>query len=72
MISSTYINVKKVIKMQIKRVSLTEVLYALENRLPLYIKVGNDWKSYELRENFTPHDLIHDLNHEVFGLARTK
>lgn len=72
MISSAYINVKKIIKMQVKHVSLTEVLYALENKLPLYIKVGNDWKPYELRENSTPYDLIHDLNHEVFGLARTK
>lgn len=56
----------------IKKVSLTETLYALENDLPLYINLGGNWVLYNYDEDYTISNIIHDLNHETFGLERAK
>ena len=56
----------------IKKVSITETLYALENHLPLYINLGGNWVPYNYDEDYTISDIIRDLNHETFGLERGK
>lgn len=56
----------------IKKISLIETLYALENGLPLYINIGGNWCPYNFGEGDTIADLIRELNHETFGLERTK
>lgn len=60
------------LKKVIRKVSLTETVYALENGLPLYIKHGDNWCPYNFGEGDTIADLIRELNHETFGLERTK
>ena len=56
----------------IKKVSLTETLYALENDLPLYINLCGNWVPYNYDKKNKIRNIIHDLNHETFGLERAK
>ena len=70
--NSVCVNIKKSIKTNIRKVSLTETLYALENDLPLYVYLGGIWVPYNYGEDYTISNIIHDLNHETFGLERVK
>lgn len=72
MMNSVCVNIKKSVKTNIRKVSLTETLYALEKGLPLYVNLDGNWVPYNYDEDYTISDVIRDLNHKTFGLERVK